>query len=216
MNIGVIGSGNMGSSLGKIWANNGHKVLFSYSRDPRKLQALADSIGPNAQAGTPAEAAQFGEVVLLSVPWSALDNALQAAGSLDDKVLISCVSPLKPDFEGKRVGLTSDLKTSGAEEIAKRAPGARVVEAFNTTFAEILQSPSPQFGQEQASIFYCGDDKSAKAIVAGLIQESGFEAVDAGPLLKARSLEALATIWVQLAAVTGMFPNVGIKVLRRS
>ena len=208
MNIGIIGSGNMGSSLGRIWAKNGHQVLFSYSRDQGKLQALAESIGPNAKAGTPAQAAQRSEVVMLAVPWPALDDALQAAGSLEDKVLITCVSPLKPDFAGQTVGLASDLQTSGAEEIAKRSPGARVVEAFNTTFAEILQSPSRQFGQEQASIFYCGDDKEAKAIAASLIEECGFEAVDAGPLIKARSLEPLATIWVQLAAVTGMFPNI--------
>lgn len=215
LNIGIIGSGNMGSSLGKIWANNGHKVMFSYSRDWGKLKALAESIGSNAQIGTPAEAVQFARVVLLAVPWSAIDDALQATGSLEDKVLISCVSPFKPDFEGKTVGITSNLNTSGAEEIAKRVPKAKVVEAFNTTFAEILRAPSRYFGQEQASIFYCGDDEEAKVIAFSLIQECGFTAVDAGPLLNARSLEPLATIWVQLGAVTGMFPNAGLKVLRR-
>lgn len=216
MNIGIIGSGNMGTTLGKIWANNGHKVMFSYSREPQELQALADSIGSNAQAGTPAQAAQFGEVIMLATTLSALNDALGAAGSLEGKVLISCVSPFKPDFKGKTVGITarSDLQTSAAEEIARLAPKARVVEAFNLTFAEILALPSRQFGQEQASIFYCGDDESAKAIAAGLIQECGFDAVDGGPLINARSIESLATIWVQVATVTGMFPKVALKVLR--
>lgn len=217
MNIGIIGSGNMGSTLGKIWANKGHKVLFSYSREPQELKTLADSIGPNAQAGTPAQAAQFGEVVMLAVTLPALNDALEAAGSLEGKVLISCVSPFKPDFMGKAVSLTarSDLQISAAEEIARLVPKARVVEAFNLTFAEILASPSRQFGQEKASIPYCGDDEEAKAITASLIQECGFDPVDAGSLIKARSLEPLATIWVQFATVTGMFPNAAIKVLQR-
>ena len=90
MNIGIIGSGNMGSGLGKLWANNGHKILFSYTRDLHKLKAIAESIGPNTQAGTPAEAVQFGEVVLLSVPWTVVDDALQATGSLAGKILIDC------------------------------------------------------------------------------------------------------------------------------
>lgn len=215
MNIGIIGSGSMGSSLGKIWANKGHKVLFSFSRDQRKLEALAKSAGPHAQVGTPAEAAQFGEIVMLAVPWSALDPVLQVLGSLEGKVLVTCVSGLRPDFEGQTMGLPTNLRTSVAEQIARLAPGAKVVEAFNTTFAEILHSESRRFGSEQPSVFYCGDDDPAKAIVAGLIQECGYEAVDAGPLRVARSLEALATIWVQMAVVSGLFPNVGLKVLRR-
>ena len=215
MNIGIIGTGNMGSALGKILANNGHKVLFSYSRNPQKLRAIAESAGSNAQVGTPAEAAQFGEVVFLGVQWIALKDALQAAGSLEDKVLISCVSGLRPDFQGQAVGLTTDLTLSVAEQIAKLAPKAKVVEAFNTISAEVLQSESRLFGSERASIFYCGDDAAAKSVVAGLIEESGFEPVDAGALINARSLESLATIWVQFAFVTDMFPNFGIKVLRR-
>jgi len=215
VNIGIIGSGNMGRALGKIWSNKGHKVLFSYSREPNNLRALVDSIAPSALVGTPAEAAQFGEVIFLAVPWVAVEDALSAAGSLDGKVVITCVSPLKPDFEGLTTGLTAFLEISAAETIAQLAPTAKVVEAFNLTFAEILESESRQFGSEQASVFYCGDDEQAKHVTAELIKESGYEAIDAGPLKTARTLESLATIWVQMAVVTGMFPNVGLKVLRR-
>ena len=85
MKIGIIGAGNMGSSLGKIWAQNGHQLMFSYFRDPAKLQKIADSIGENATVGTPAEAARFGDVVVLAVPYGAIADAIQAAGSLDGK-----------------------------------------------------------------------------------------------------------------------------------
>jgi 8-hydroxy-5-deazaflavin:NADPH oxidoreductase len=214
MNIGIIGSGKMGSALGKIWANNGHQILFSHSRDLEKLKSLAKSVGANAQAGTPAEAARFGEVIMLAVPYVALHEVLQASGSLEDKVVITCVSGLKPDFEGKTIGLPTELKTSVAEQIAELIPRAKVVEAFNTTFAEILQAESRQFDSQQPSLFYCGDDKSAKAIVVELIKECGYEAVDAGPLIKARALETFATVWVQMAAVGGMFPNVALKLLQ--
>lgn len=215
MNIGIIGSGNMGSTLGRLWATKGHKVLFSYSREPEKLFALAKSIGTTASAGTPSEAAQFGEVIFLAVPWVALEDALRSAGSLDGKVLITCVSPLKPDFNGQTTGLKADSQISAAETIAKLAPQAKVVEAFNLTFAEVVQLEPPRFGSQQASVFYCGDDEQAKQLTADLIRESGYEAIDAGSLMMARSLEPLATIWVQMAVVSGLFPNVGLKVLRR-
>jgi hypothetical protein len=214
MNIGIVGSGNMGSALGKIWASKGHKVVFSYSRTLEKLQAAATAAGANASTGSPMEAAQFADVIFLGVAPNVLEDALQAAGSLADKVVISCVSGLKPDWSGQTMGLPTDLTISVAEQIAQLAPGAKVVEAFNTTFAEILQSESREFGSDRPSIFYCGDDRDAKVIAASLIEDCGYEAVDAGGLRVARSLESLATIWVQMALVSEMFPNIALKVLR--
>ena len=92
MKIGIIGAGNMGSGLAKFWAKNGHQIMFSYSRDPEKLKSIVQSVDPDARVGTPAEAVQFADVVLLSVPWGAVESALQAAGSLDGKILFSCVN----------------------------------------------------------------------------------------------------------------------------
>jgi len=89
MNIGMIGSGNMGSAIGKLWARQGHQVMFSYSRDLKKLDAIAKSVGANAHTGTPAEAARFAEVIMLTVQYAVLEDALNAAGSLDGKVVIS-------------------------------------------------------------------------------------------------------------------------------
>lgn len=209
MQIGIIGAGSMGSSLGKFWAQNGHKLMFSYSRNPAKLEKIAQSIGSNASVGTPTEAVQFADVVLLSVPYTAINDALNAAGSLDGKILFSCVNALLPDMSGLAVGTT----TSAAEEIAQLAPGARVVEAL-PLFAEVLNSPSQQFGNQIATVFYTGDDTVAKQVVADLIRETNVEAVDAGPLKNARYVEPAMFLLVQLAYGQQM-GEVALKLLRR-
>jgi predicted dinucleotide-binding enzyme len=210
MRIGIIGSGNMGSAIGKLWAQQGHQVMFSYSRDRTKLEAIASEAGANAQVGSPSEAAEFGEVILFVVPWKAVSDALTQAGSLAEKVIISCVNPLKADLSGLEVGTS----TSGAEEIAKQIPEAKVVEVL-FPFAEILQSGSLQSGSEAATQFYCGDDADAKAIVAQLISQLGLNLVDAGSLSSARYLEPLGMLLVQLAYVEGMGATIGLKLLQR-
>ena len=209
MNIGIIGSGNVGGTLGMVWAGRGHQILFSYSRDPKKLEGLVASAGTNASAGSPAEAAQFGEVVALAVPWPAVDDALQAAGSLAGKILIDCTNPLKGDLSGLEIGHT----TSAAEEIARRAPGARVVKAFNSIGAANMANPV--FGAQRASMFFCGDDAAAKTMVARLLEEIGFEPVDAGALVIARLLEPLAMLWIHLAYGRGMGPDFAFKLVQR-
>jgi predicted dinucleotide-binding enzyme len=209
MNIGIIGSGNMGSALGKIWAQHGHSVMFSYSRDRTKLAAIVAEAGATAQIGTPAEATAFADVILFVVPWQAVKDALTQAGALAGKVVISCVNPLKPDFSGLEVGTS----TSGAEEIAQQIPDAKVVEVL-FPFAELLQSGSLQFGSETATQFYCGDDAAAKAIVARLIEQVGLRPVDAGALFNARFLEPLGLLLVQLAYTGGMGANIGLKLLQ--
>ncbi len=175
MNIGIIGSGNMGAGMGKIWAAKGHKVLFSFSTDQEKLRALAATAGPNARTGTPAGAVAFGEVILLSVPWAAVPEALKAAGDLQGKTLFSCVNCLKPDFSGLEVGTS----TSAAEEIAKLAPGAKLVEAI-PPMAQILAADSRRLDGQQISAFYCGNDPAAKASVASLLRDLDVDPVDAG------------------------------------
>lgn len=210
MKIGIIGSGNVGSALGKIWASNGNEIMFS-SRHPEKLKSLAKSVGKNACYGLPAEAAKYGEVVVLSVPWTQALDAVKSAGSLREKVLIDCTNPLKPDMSGLAVG----YNTSAAEEVAKAAPGARVVKAFNTTFAAVMHSPSRTFGSQKATGFYCGDDSSAKATVSGLIKETGLEPLDVGPLMCARYLEPLAMLAMQIAFVQGLGTETALGLLRR-
>ncbi len=208
MNIGIIGSGKMGSGLGKLWAQKGHHVFFSFSRDPRKLAALAQS-SPGCRAGTPDEAVAASEVVLLSTGWAAVEEALKAAGEIKDKIVIDCTNPLKPDLSGLAVGTT----TSAGEEVAKLIPYSRVVKAFNTVFAEIYHSETRLFGSRRPTMFFCGDDARAKSAVSALANEIGFEPIDAGPLTCARYLEPLAMLIIQLGHKQGMGTNIALSLI---
>jgi len=210
MNIGIIGSGNIGSGLGKIWVQKSHKVIFSFSRNQEKLKTLAVT-GQNSSSGSPAEAVQHSEVLLLSVRWENVVEALKAAGPLKDKILIDCTNPLKPGLSELAIGHA----TSAAEEIAKMAPGAKVVKAFNSVFADIYHSESRLFGSRMPTMFYCGDDDGAKTTVARLIRETGFEPIDAGPLKSARYLEPLAMLMIQLGYGQGMGTNIALNLVRR-
>jgi predicted dinucleotide-binding enzyme len=209
MNIGIIGSGNMGAGMGKIWAAKGHTILFSFSKDQEKLRGVAAAAGPDARIGTPAEAVAFGELILLSVPWAAVPEAVQMAGTFRSKTLFSCVNSLKPDLSGLIVGTT----TSAAEEIAKLVTDARLVEAI-PPMAQILVVDSRRLGGHQISTFYCGDDRVAKGQVASLLRDLDLDPVDAGPLTSARYIEPAGMLNVQLAYGMGLGPYLGTKLLR--
>ncbi|NJM75952.1 MAG: NADPH-dependent F420 reductase [Acaryochloridaceae cyanobacterium RU_4_10] len=209
MNIGIIGAGNMGHGLGKLWAQSGHQLMFSYSRDITKPKKIAQSIGSNARVGTPSEAVAFADVVLLSVPYGAVGDALKAAGSLKDKIVFSIVNALLPDMSGMAVGTS----TSAAEEIAKLAPDADVVEAL-PVFAEVLNSDSRRFNDRQATVFYTGDNERSKQVVAGLLREIDVEPIDAGALKNSRYVEPAMMLLIQLA-YTQKMGQVGFKLLNR-
>jgi predicted dinucleotide-binding enzyme len=196
MRIGILGSGLMGGKLGTIFARAGHEVVFSYARHEEKLERLAREAGRKALAGTPAEAAQNADALLLAVHWSRVDDVLKQAGDLAGKVIVTCSLPMNADDTGLVIAHTA----SGAEELAKRVPEAQVVCAFNTVPSEVL------FGVFEArreatrpSLVYCGDDPGSKEIAAGLIRDVGFDPVDAGPLRIARYTEPFALLVAQLA-----------------
>jgi hypothetical protein len=210
MNVGIIGSGNMGASMGKAWTTKGHKVLFSFSQDAAKLRAVTEAAGPAARSGTPSDAVAFGDVILLAVPWGAITEALEAARAINGKVLFTCVNCLKPDLSGLAVGTT----TSAAEKIANLVPGAKVVEAI-PPMAQILAADSHRLGGQQISTFYCGDDARAKAAVASLLRDLDLESVDAGELTSARFIEPAGMLIVQLGYGMGLGPNVAMKLLRK-
>lgn len=210
MNIGIIGSGNVGSGLGRLWAQKDHRIIFSFSRNTEKLKVLADT-GSNTSSGSPAEAVLQSEIILLSVRWDTVRDALKAAGPLDGKIVIDCTNPLREDLMGLAIGHT----TSAAEEIAKMAPGARVVKAFNSVFAEVYHSESRLFGSRMPTMFYCGDDGDAKKIAAKLIRETGFIPTDSGPLTSARYLEPLAMLMIQLGYRQGMGTNIALDLIMR-
>ncbi len=196
MRVGILGSGLMGGKLGTIFARAGHEVVFSYARRKEKLERLARDAGPKARAGAPAEAAGNADALLLAVHWSRVDDVLDQAGDLSGKVIVTCSLPMNADDTGLVLGHT----TSGAEELAKKIPDARVVCAFNTVPSEVL------FGVFEArskatrpSLVYCGDDAGSKGIAAELIRDAGFDPVDAGPLRIARYTEPFALLVGQLA-----------------
>jgi predicted dinucleotide-binding enzyme len=189
MKIGIIGSGKIGGAIGTHWAQYGHQVMFSNSQISYKLKDLAQQAGENAQAGTIAEAAEFGDVILFAPPYWKTDEALNAADSLDSKILIDATNPYRPDFTPEPPSII------GALELAKKAPGARIVKAYNMIRAEVLANEAYQ--SDRFAVYYCGDDQPAKEIVAQLIVDSGFIGVDAGSLRDAAKLEPHGALYDQ-------------------
>jgi 8-hydroxy-5-deazaflavin:NADPH oxidoreductase len=206
MDIGIIGSGKMGTGLGRLWAKHGHHVMFSYSRRPAKLENLVLEIGSHARSGTPRDAVSFADVLFLAVPWGEVKDALSAAGAMNGKILISCVNPFGPR------GLEVGLNTSAAEEISRLIPDAAVVEAFNTIFATILHSRAHLFGNNMPTVFYCGDDRDAKSHAAELIRDAGLQPADAGALENARYIEPLAMLMTQLGP-SSMGSNIALRLM---
>jgi 8-hydroxy-5-deazaflavin:NADPH oxidoreductase len=194
--VGILGSGLMGGKLGTVLARAGHEVIFSYARSMEKLKRLARGAGRNARAGTPAEAAQDADALLLAVRWSQLADVLHQAGDLSGKVVLSCALPMNADDTELVVAHTS----SGLEELAKIVPKAHIAAAFNSVPSEVLFSVcEARRRANRPSLVYCGDDRRAKALAATLIRDAGFDPVDAGPARIARRIEPFALLVAQLA-----------------
>src|SRR6266567_2257592 len=196
MRVGILGSGLMGGKLGILFARARHEVVFSYARRMEKLKRLANEAKGNARAGTPREAAQDADVLLLAVHWSRIDDVLSQAGDLSGKRIVSCSLPMNADDTDLVIAHTS----SGAEELAKKVPKARVVSAFGTVPSEVLFDVfEARRKANKPSLVYCGDDSRAKKIAAELIRDVGFDPVDAGPLRIARYTEPFTLLIAQLA-----------------
>ncbi len=200
MKIGIIGSGNMGSGLARRIALAGHDVLMT-ARDIAKAEKTAKQLGPRVKVVSPAEVARGVDILIAATPAGEQVNALKSCGDLTGKIVIDIANPLKPDMSGLSVGFT----TSFAEELAEAFPGAKIVKAFNTVFAQVLHE-GPDFGAGlRASAFYCGDSEDARKTAHKLIESMGFDAVDTGPLANARYLEPMGmlNIWFGYMAKRG-------------
>jgi 8-hydroxy-5-deazaflavin:NADPH oxidoreductase len=196
MRVGILGSGLMGGKLGTIFARAGHEVVFSYARSLEKLKKLARDAGAKARAGTAREAAQGADALVLAVHWSRFDDVLKQAGDLSGKVMVTCSLPM----DAANTKLIVANRSSGAEELAKKVPRAKVVCAFNTVPSEVLFGVyAAKDKNHRPSLVYCGDDQSAKEVAAELIRDVGFDPVDAGPLRIARYTEPFALLVAQLA-----------------
>jgi predicted dinucleotide-binding enzyme len=196
MRVGILGSGLMGGTLGTLFARAGHEVVFSYSRSRKNLERLARDARGGARAGTPREAAQDADALLLAVHWSRLGDVLKQAGDLSGKVIVTCSLPM----DAENTGLVIAHVSSGAEALARKVLKARVVCAFNTVPSEVLSGVyEARRRAARPSLVYCGDDSRSKKIAAELIRDVGFDPVDAGPLRMARYTEPFALLVAQLA-----------------
>jgi 8-hydroxy-5-deazaflavin:NADPH oxidoreductase len=210
MRISILGAGNVGGTLGLAWARAGHDIFFGVPNPgDHKTQELLETIGPNSRAGSAAQAAAYARIIVLATPWPVTGTALRDAGDLEDKIIVDCTNPLKADFTGLVLGYI----TSGAEQLAKLAPAARLYKAFNQTGFNIMSSP--QFDAHRAVMFVCGDDDAEKPTVLKLVSEAGFEAIDAGKLAVARLLEPFGMLWIHLAYAQGMGRDFAFGLLRR-
>ena len=213
MRIGILGSGLMGGKLGTIFARAGHDVVFSYARSQRKLNRLARQAGRRATAGTPREAAEGADVLLLAVLWSRVNDVLKQAGDLSGKVLITCSLPMNRSDTALTIAHTS----SGAEALAKKTKWASVVSAFGTVPSEVLFDVFEAKGRRtrrRPSLLYCGNNEKAKRVVAQLIRDAGFEPVDTGPLRIARYLEPFTLAIAQLAYEGDEGPELAYRIER--
>jgi predicted dinucleotide-binding enzyme len=210
MRIAIIGAGNVGGTLGQGWAKAGHEIVFGVrdTSDPKLKELLAAASG-RANAASVKDAAAAADVIVLTVPWGAEQDALKAAGNLQGKILLDCTNPLKPDLSG----LTHGFTTSGGEQVAAWAPGARVVKIFNTTGAGNMGDPVYPGGASM--MLYCGDDPAAKKVASQLATALGFESYDLGPLQEARLLEPFALTWIHLAVFQKLGTNFAFRLMKR-
>lgn len=185
MDIGIIGGGNIGGPLGRLWAAAGHRVRFG-SRTPGKLAALIGQItaaGGDAQAVGVSEAATFGEVVLEAVPFAALPELPVA--ELKGKPLLSAAN-----YYPQRDGRLDLGGLSQSEWVARQMPGVRLVKAFNMMRATVMAALADGGGTPGLAILLAGDDAGAKRVAERLVRDAKFEPVDAGPLAAGRAFQS--------------------------
>ena len=189
MKITIVGAGNMSSGLVKQLSKADHEIRVT-SRDLTKAQALAEG-NPKVTAVPAAQALGNSDVVIVATGYADAVTALKSLGDLSGKVVIDITNPLTADYMGLTIGHT----TSAAEEIARAIPGAEVVKAFNTVFAQVL-ADGPELGHQQVPVFFASDSERARQTARALIESTGFKAVDAGGLKNARYLEPLAGLTI--------------------
>jgi|SRR5579872_306475 len=199
MKVAVLGGGHVGGALGTAWSRRGHQVYFGV-RDPQDedVQQTLAACGKGARAGALADAAAFGEVVVVALPWSAAERAL-AALNLTGKIVVDCTNP--------------PPGVSGAEILAAKCPGAKFAKCFNITGANNMANPRYPGGS--AAMFACSDDAGARSATLRLASDAGFVAFDLGPLTNAALMESFARLWIWLASRGGLGREFAFRLVRR-
>ncbi|NET73077.1 MAG: NAD(P)-binding domain-containing protein [Sphaerospermopsis sp. SIO1G2] len=205
MKVSIIGAGNIGGKLGKLWSEKGYEVFFAVrSPQSNKVTSILSNITTDFHTGAIKEAITFADVILLSVHWQNIPEVItEIQGIIGDKILI--------DSTNRMISPPSDTTGSAAGDIARSLPTAKVVKAFNTLGANNFTNL--QFGSENASTFICGDDTDAKLTVSQLAEDIGFDVVDVGLLDAAPLIESLAKLWVQVSRKYGR--ETAFKLLKR-
>jgi 8-hydroxy-5-deazaflavin:NADPH oxidoreductase len=197
MKIAIIGAGNVGGTLGMAWAQKaGHDIFFGV-RDAKseKTQAVLSKIGGKARAGAAAEAATFGDFIVLTTPWPQTEAAIRSLGNVNGRIILDATNPLVRGADG--ISLEIGHSTSAGEKVQGWAKGASVFKTLNTTgFGNMA---NPIFNGVKSVMFVAGDDAANKPKVMALVGDLGFDVVDAGPLRNARVLEAHAMLWIDLS-----------------
>ena len=196
MKISILGAGNVGKALAGALMRAGQPVTIGVPDPARHADAVA-ALGPQVALTGSDEAVESGELVILAVPFPAALTIAQTRADWQGRVLVDATNPLAPGLTGLSLGTT----TSGAEQVAERARGARVVKAFNSTGAENMGDS--RYAQGRPMMAVAGDDAAARQQVLALATLIGFDAVDMGPLSAARYLEPLAMVWIHLAFKQG-------------
>ncbi|GAC1366536.1 MAG: NAD(P)-binding domain-containing protein [Actinomycetota bacterium] len=217
MRVGILGTGDVGKALGRGFVGRGHEVKMG-ARDAsnEKASAWATEVGELGSTGSFADAAAFGQVVVLATLWGGTENALQLAGgdsgNLDGKILIDATNPLGFPEAGGPPGLALGHTDSGGEQVQRWAANARVVKAFN-----IVGNPhmvNPDFPGGPPDMFICGNDAEAKGVVTQILTDFGWDTIDIGGIEGARVLEPLCILWVSYGMRTGTW-NHAFKLLRK-
>jgi predicted dinucleotide-binding enzyme len=206
LKIGIIGAGRIGGTLATLWAQAGHEVLVS-SRHPDELQGLVRSLGPKARAGTPREAAVFGDVVLISVPYGALPQiGRDLQTELKGKIVLDTGNPY-PERDGE-MAVEARRKGTGVAS-AEFLPGVRLVRAFNAISYRNLRSDAHRKG-ELVGIPIAADDPQALQVAARLVKEAGFDPVVVGPLSKAKSFDVGTPVYTQVLTARELRERLGL------
>lgn len=206
MDIAIIGTGSVGSGLAKAFAGAGHRVHLN-ARGVDKTAAAAQAAGAIVST-SPAAAAAIADVVILAVPFGAVEELASAIRPVaNGKVIVDVTNPAKPDWSGPLFGGTD----SGAERIAAWLPEAHVVKAFNTLLANNIADPAPEGIKLDG--YVAGDDTDAKAVVLQLAASIGLNPIDVGPLSAARQLESLAWLNISLNMAPGSTWKTGWKLV---
>jgi predicted dinucleotide-binding enzyme len=183
MKIGVIGAGRIGGNCAAQAAKAGHEVMVSFARDRSKLEATASELGPRASVGDPREATQFADLVILSVPWGVIPDALEQAGALAGKIVVDTTNQFGP-------GPKPAEGQTAASFNAARMPGARYTKSFNTLTSAFQAEAAERDGDQKVVQWIAGDDSEAKQALARLVEDMGYVPVDLGSIETCQVMEA--------------------------